>query len=700
MIRTIIQSEASECGLASLAMVFSAHGSELGIAELRRRFPLSLKGANLNDLIKVCDRTGFHARALRLDLAGLSKLRVPCILHWDLNHFVVLSSAGSKYITILDPAVGKRQMSLAEASQHFTGIALEVAPRADFKPEKAPSLVTLRQLTGPIRGLFTAIIQIVLLSLALQLFVIVSPFFMQWVVDQALIAEDKNLLATLALGFGLLVLVQVGTGLFRGWTITYLSSRLGLQWLGNVVSHAIYLPLDYFQKRHLGDITSRLASVQSIQRILTSSFIEAIIDGAMAIATLILMAVYSWKLACITFAAVCIYTLARMLVYRPMRDCTERQLIASANQQTYILETFRGMQSVKVSGIEALRLSVHQTLMGKTVDSDVQLSRMVVAFLNFRVLIFGLERIVVIWIGALLAMKSLFSIGMLIAYLAYKDQFAERAASLVDKWVDFRMLKLHGERLADLVLTPCDARAETYQTPRLEAAEVSVQNLAFRYSFGEPWVLQDVSFTIKDGESVAIIGPSGCGKTTLVKVLLGLLAPNEGSIRIGGFDLHKTGPENVRTMIGVVMQDDHLFSGTISENICLFSPESDIEQIESAAKLAAVHDEIMAMPMGYQTLIGDMGNSLSGGQKQRIMLARALYRRPRILILDEATSHLDVAKERLVNESVQNLRITKIIIAHRPETIASADRVVALEKGGRIREFMQPSHELTKKHIG
>lgn len=668
-------------------MVATAHGLNISLAELRRRFPLSLKGAKLSRIISIAQQLGFQTRPLRLDLESLCNLKLPCILHWDLNHFVVLDKVGKSMATILDPAFGKRVLNLAEFSDHFTGIALELTPSAEFKPQKATRSVSTRQLTGHIRGLWPTLTQILLLSVALQAFVILAPFYIQWVVDQALVSADKDLLTVLGLGFGLALLLQVAIGLLRGWSVVYLSSRLGLQWVGNVFVHAIRLPLDFFEKRHLGDVTSRMGSVQTIQKTLTNSFIEAIIDGLMAVVTLGLMLFYSWKLALITLIAVVLYFGIRAIAYRPVRDRTEQQLVAGAKQQTHLLETLRGMQSVKVAGLESLRRGTYDNLITETVNNDIRLARMGLGFNGLSQLVFGIERIAVIWIGALLTMQNVFSVGMLIAYLAYKDQFAARMSSLIDKWVDFRMLRLHGERLADVVLTPPEEGLGLPEVAVPESTAVAVEGLGFRYADGEPWVLKDCNLDIEDGESVAIVGASGCGKTTLVKLLLGLLKPTEGHIRIGGLDLHRTGPRNLRTMMGVVMQDDQLFAGSIAENIALFDQEFDQARIEHAAKLAAIHEEIMAMPMSYHSLIGDMGSSLSGGQKQRIILARALYRNPRLLILDEATSHLDVAKERLVNDAVKDLKLTKVIIAHRPETIARADRVLVMEGGRIVRDF-------------
>lgn len=687
--RAIVASEAAECGLASLAMVADAHGLRLGLAELRRRFSLSLKGAKLNQLINIAQQLGFSSRPLRLEMEDLGKLRLPCILHWDLNHFVVLAKVGKSTATILDPAVGERRLPLSEVSEHFTGVALELSPTTDFRPQKPAPAVSIRQLTGPVRGLWQALGLILSLSLALQVFVVLAPFYMQWVVDQVLVSADRNLLTVLGLGFGLAALLQVGIGLLRGWSVIYLSSRLGMQWMGNVFAHLLRLPLDYFEKRHMGDITSRMSSVQSIQRTLTTSFIEAIIDGLMAVVTLGMMLLYSWKLALVTLLAVALYLGIRAIAYRPVRDGTERQLVAAARQQTHLLESLRGMQSLKVGGGEPLRRSTYENLMAETINQEVRLARMGLGFNGASQLVFGIERIAVIWIGALLALNNVFSVGMLIAFLAYKDQFAQRMAALIDKWVEFRMLRLHGERLSDIVLSEPEDAAPLPEAPAPDSPRIEVENLSFRYAEGEPWVIKDCSFTVEPGESVAIIGASGCGKTTLVKLMLGLLRPTEGAIRIGGLDLQRTGPRNLRAIVGAVMQDDQLFGGSIADNIAGFDPHMNQPRIEAAARLAAVHEEITAMPMGYHSLIGDMGSSLSGGQKQRVILARALYRKPRLLFLDEATSHLDVMRERLVNEAVQRLKLTKVIVAHRPETINSADRVLVMDQG-RIAQELRP----------
>ena len=678
----ILQTEAAECGLASLAMVAAYHGYESDLSSLRRRFQLSLKGANLARLIDIAASLGLSARPLRVELEQLGELKLPCVLHWNMNHFVVLKRIAGGKLHIHDPALGERVFTPAEASPHFTGIALELAPNEAFKKQERPPHVGIGQLTGPMQGLVQSLLQILGLSLVLQLFLLLTPLYLQWTIDQALLSGDRSLLTMLAMGFLLVVLFQVGFSAVRSWAVVYLSNTISVQWNVRVLSHLLRLPQDWFEKRHLGDVVSRMSATQEIQRTLSTSFVEAVLDGMMALATLTMMLFYSTQLAVITLVAVVIYVLIRTLAYRALRVATEQQLVCEARQQSHLLETIRGVQSVKLTGSENLRRAGWQNLLVETINRDLHLSRLGIGFNSAASLVFGVERVIVIWAGAMLALDGVFSAGMLVAYIAYKDQFAQRANGLIDKWVEFRMLRMHGERLADIILTDPERRfAEEGEVAEPADASVEVKGLWFRYAEGEPWILKDCSFRVEDGESLAIVGASGCGKTTLVKLMLGLLAPTKGSIEVGGVDMGKLDGPAFRRFSAAVMQDDQLFAGSVAENIAFFATDLDQGRVEESAALAGVHEEIMAMPMGYNTLIGDMGTALSGGQKQRIILARALYREPRLLFLDEATSSLDVQRERLVNDAIKSMALTRIIIAHRPETISSADRVLRMSRG-------------------
>ncbi len=677
----LLQTEEAECGLACLAMVATHHGLKTDLPTLRKRFSLSLKGATMMDLTRMAGQLQLTPRALRAELEHLPQLQLPCVLHWDLNHFVVLVALRGSKAVLHDPARGIRRLSLPELSKHFTGVVLELTPTPEFRPRVERQSVTVRQLLGRVSGLKRSLFQIMALALALEVFMLLSPFFMQWVVDSVLVSADRDLLVTLGLGFTLLVLVQVATGAIRSWAVLYLSATLNLQWLSNVFAHLMRLPVVWFEKRHTGDVMSRFAAVEKIQQTLTTSFIEVVLDGLLVVLTLAMMAFYSVKLTLIALAGVTVYALLRWAFFRPLRDATEESIVHDAKADTHFLESLRGVQSIKLFNRQEERQGQYMNRAVDALNAHIVMRKLDLTLSVSHKLVFGLERVAVIWVGALLVLDRSFSVGMLFAFFAYKEQFALRVSGLIDKLVELRMLKLQGERLADIVLTAPEADVAASVDVDKLGAQLQLSGIRFRYSDGEPWVIDGLSLTIEPGESVAIAGPSGCGKTTLLKLMLGTLEAQAGEVRVGGLPLARLGARAWRDMIGTVMQDDQLFAGSIIDNISFFDAAPDNTWVEECARLAAVHEEIEAMPMGLHTLIGDMGTSVSGGQKQRILLARALYKRPRILFLDEATSALDVDRERLVNQAVRQLDLTRVIVAHRPETIATASRVIVLHEG-------------------
>ncbi len=677
----ILQTEAAECGLASLAMIARYHGHDVDLPSLRRRHSTSLKGANLARVMEMAARLGFETRPLRLELEELPALKTPCILHWDLNHFVVLEQANARGAVIHDPARGVLKLTNAEISKHFTGVALECTPGVDFKPVKARQSISLRTLTGKVRGLPGALVQIFVLALALEVFALVGPFYLQWVLDQVLISADKSLLMLLGIGFLLVALFQAAISAVRAWTITWLGAMLNVQWISNVFSHLLKLPLDWYEKRHVGDVVSRFGSMQTIQQTLTTGFVAAILDGIMASLTLVVLALYSIKLTLIVLAAFVLYAILRWFTYQPLRRAQEDQIVYSARQQTELLEAIRGAQTLKLFNQQQPRSARYTNAVVETVNRNIAMQRLNIAFQTGNQFIFGIEKVALIWLAAVLVLDGTFTAGMLVAFAAYADQFVIRAASLIDKGIEFRMLRLHAERVADIALTAPGKHVDAAWSGPMPEASIEVCNVSFRYAEGEPWILKDCSLTIPAGESVALIGPSGCGKTTLAKIILGLLEPQEGEVLYGGIDIRRLGLARYRSQVGAVMQDDQLFAGSIADNIAFFDPETSPLKLEVAARLAAIHDDIMAMPMGYQSLVGDMGSALSGGQKQCLLLARALYRKPALLVLDEATSHLDIERERQVNAAVNRMQITRIVIAHRPETIASAQRALLIANG-------------------
>lgn len=695
-----LQSEAAECGLACLAMVFAHHNKPTDLFELRRKFGAGLKGQTLRALIQHADASGFTTRSLRLEIEELSQLALPCIVHWDLNHFVVLKKVSRKSVTVLDPAVGERRLSLEEVSLHFTGVALELTPNVELEVQSSTAKrLGLKSLTGRVSGLGRSLAQIFVVATVLELFAIVAPLLQQMVLDDVLSSGNRDLLTVMVLGFGLLMSIQASISLARSWMVMVLGQTLYLQWTSNVFSHLVRLPVTFFERRHLGDITSRFGAVHDIQRILTNAAIEAVLDGLMAVAALAMMVIYAPTLASVTIGAVTLYGALRWVSYGPFRNAMAERLVVAAKENTYFLETLRAMAPLKLFGREDERRARWQNLIVEVQNRDVRTAIMGMTFGTANTFIFGVENLVVLWLGAKLILDGItaggassgtgITVGMLFAYLSYKGQFTARLSSLINYAVELKMLNLHAERLADICLEPPEkdevpANALDHMPPSIE-----LRSVGFRYGEGDPWVLKNVTFKVEAGENVAVVGASGAGKTTLLKIALGLLAPTEGEVLYGGIPVRQLGLQNVRRHIGTVMQDDVLLSGSLADNIAFFDVQPDHARIEACAQMAQLHADIVRMPMGYHTLVGDLGSGLSGGQKQRLLLARALYKNPRILALDEATSHLDLANERAVTAAIAHMQLTRLIIAHRPETIAGAQRVVQIvptPQGGQLME--------------
>lgn len=685
MARTVpvlVQTEASECGLVCVAMILGAYGQSIDLPTLRTRHPMSLKGATLKHVMSIASRSGLVSRPLRADLHEIDELHLPCILHWEFNHFVVLTRVSGDNVTIHDPATGKRVLKREQVSRSFTGVALELSPGPEFKEVEEKRTISLRALTGHITGFKRSLLQLLSLSLAIQVMTVVGPLLTQGIIDHVLVSRDGNLLYLIAIALAFLLVFKSVITLVRSLATIHLSMQLSLQWTGNVLRHLLRLPASYFEKRHLGDITSRMGSVGAIQGFLTTSAISVVLDGLLAITTVVVMFVYSKMLLLVSVLALLVYLAIRLSTYEMFKRANEEQLIRGAKQSSHLLETLRGIQSIRTNAVEDRRHASWLNLAVDTQNQAVYVAKLGMAYGFVNGLVFGLERIAVIVLGALLVMENKFSIGMLVAYLSYREQFSARVSSLVDTLIGWKMLRLHGERLADIVL------AEPEERPGLSGqgvipAEPSIEfrEVSFRYGEEEPWVLDRCSFYVEPGASVAISGPSGCGKSTLVKVLLGLLKPTAGKVLVGGVEVTKLGSAALRGMVSSVLQEDHLFAGSIAENVALGFDVRDMDRIIEVCSKAGIHDEIAAMPMGYHTLVGDMGTTLSGGQKQRILLARALYRDPRILVMDEATSHLDVRRERAVSAEIARLKVTRLVIAHRPETLASCDIILSMESG-------------------
>lgn len=678
----VLQTEVAECGLACLAMVAGFYGHDIDLGTLRRRFSVSLKGLSLFDLTRVASGLFLAARPLRVELHELSKLRTPCILHWELRHYVVLEKVTAKGAYIHDPAHGRRLVSLKELSDCFTGVALELWPAEGFERRTEKERIRLGDLFRRITGLKRALFQIFALSLCLEAIALLSPIGSQIIFDEVIVASDRDFLTLVALGLGVLVVLQLVFGLARSWAVLIMGTNLNLQWTTALFDHLLRLPLSWFEKRHVGDVVSRFGSLGRIQSALTTDMVSAVLDGIMTIGAFVMMVLYGGWLTVVALMALLLHLALRVAAYHPYRAANEAAIIQGAKEDSHFIETIRGIASIKTMDLHDRRRGAWLTLLVNAINADLRIKKLDMLFGVIGTFLATADGIVMLILGTRSVMDGAMTVGMLIAFLAYKDQLVSRLGALIDLAISLKMLTLHTERIADIALTPPEATPAQPVAPMQILTEHSlplrVEDVHYSYGEGLPKVLNGISLMIDPGECIAITGPSGCGKTTLLKIMAGLIEPTGGKVLIGDMVISQMGLANYRRHVATVLQDDQLFAGTITENISCFDPHADQQWIEECARLVAMRDEIIAMPMRYDSLIGDMGSSLSGGQKQRLFLARALYRRPSILFLDEATSALDDANERRINAAISSLNISRILVAHRPSTIAQASRRIEL----------------------
>jgi len=683
----VISAELAECGLACLVMVGQWHGHEIDLNGLRQRFSLSLTGTTLRGLMGIADQLSLTSRALRVDVASLSKVAAPAILHWDLNHFVVLKSAADGRFVIHDPARGARTLSGEEMSRHFTGVVLELTPAANFHPVAAAAPMRLSGLWSRMTGFWSTALQVLALSLALQIVAFAAPFQIQLVVDHAIGQTDENLLTVLAIGFGGLIVLQAVIEALRAWALQLFGSMLTFQMVGNLIRHLLRLPADFFEKRHVGDILSRIGSTSAIQDALTRGVVTALIDGIMALIAALILFLYSPPLALIVVGSLLGVLALSAALFPAMRARTEERLMASAREQSHLMETVRAATVIKLMGGEAERESAWRNLYASVINATVSIGKLQVSLGFLQSLIVGLQTVLVIYFGARAILDAQgFSVGMLLAFLSLRQTFSDRAVSFVNQAIQFRFLRLHLERIGDIAGATPEAGPAAGAATFAVSGGLEARALSFRYGATDPLVLDGVNLTIAPGDFIAITGPSGGGKSTLFKLLLGLCAPTSGEIRLDG---QPASPERWRvwrTWSGVVSQDDRLLSGSIADNIAFFDPEMSMPRVVAAARATRIDDEIRHMPMQYQTMVGDMGSTLSGGQKQRLLLARALYRQPSMLFLDEGTANLDEATEAAIADFVASLPITRVVVAHSPALIRRATRVLHVERG-QVREI-------------
>jgi ATP-binding cassette subfamily B protein RaxB len=680
----VAASELNECGLACLASISEYFDGPFSLADIRRMSPDSGRGETLLDLRDVAERMGLAARGLRVSLDALPALATPAILHWDMNHFVVLEQVTSSGIVIMDPAAGRVTVPWSEVDKSFTGVALEAKVSAHWRRRSGRAKkVSVLDFVGPLSRWKTDIGLIVALSLLLEVLVLVVPMQLRLSIDTALQGGDRRLIWALAAAFALVVLLQTCVSVVRAWAVAVFGTRVGYELKDRFVRSLHLKSARFFLKHHSADILSRSHSVDMIQHMVTAELLQALLDLVMSLAIVVLLFAMVPILALVVVFFGVVNLTATGGLRRAAMEVSRRSLRVGAAADSLFLENARAARAIRLFGKESVRTSVWRNKFVDLTNLALADQRLMLFSAQAARLATGLGNVALIAVGTYLVLAKSITLGTMLMVFMLSVFLVERIDNCVRYVMELRRVQTHAERIDDVMSDEEGARSAEPMLPfgvgPGEGVSVQLRDVWFRYSETGPWLLKGASFTIEPGESVAIVGPSGCGKTTLMNLMLGQLEPSQGEVLINGRDVRTIRSSDLARVIGTVMQDDMLFQGTVAENISFFAAPIDMQRVMEVAQRANIAQDIEAMPMRYYSLLAEAATDISGGQRQRLFIARALYHEPKILFLDEATSHLDSHSEQLVNRAITAMEITRVLIAHRETTIATADRVLALD---------------------
>jgi len=690
----IRQSEVSECGLACLGMIATFNGKTFDLPSLRRRFPVSIQGATLNDLIRIAQAMEFRARALRVELDGLKDVRLPAILHWDFAHFVVLKSISRNHVIIHDPALGERKVSLAELSASFTGVALELTPAPEFKREKNVQRIRLLEIFRQTTGVTVPLLQVLAFSLIIQAIALIIPFYSQLAIDKVVPVGDTGLLRVLALGFGIFYVLDPVVTWMRARLVIYVSMQLSAQLTANMVRALLALPLPFFEKRSIGDVLTRLEAAERLRELLSEGFVAILVDSLLAVLTLAMMFYYAPTLAVVVIVMTVLMAAIRLGFVPILQRLVNDQLQKQGSEQSELIETMRGITSIKFAQKELERESIWNRAFTGMVNSAAKLGLAQSNFELMRHLVQNVGYVLVVYlgIGFVIDPTNTFTVGAFFAFMSYQSMFFSRVESFLGQMIEFSMTRVHLERLSEIVFEEPEPKVSELHQVLQQAFKLQLDEVSYSFEADGRPLLQNISASVNEGDRIAIYAPSGTGKTTLLKLLTGIYTPNGGTITMNGTRITKTEMTLLRSQAAAVLQDDYLFKGSIVDNITFFDTEPDLERVMGCADLACVHEEIMSMPMNYESFVGEMGTSLSQGQQQRVLIARALYQGKPLLVLDEGTANLDAENEKRLLENLVKIGVTVIFAAHSKNvadyathiwTIGSDKKLVVQKTGNR-----------------
>ena len=673
----VLQSERDECAIASLTMIARYFGHEVELADLRRLYTHVEHGPSLRSILSLSGSIGLLARPVRLSIADIRRLRLPAILHWEFEHFVVLTDRKRRGVVVHDPAVGRRYISNEELRRSFTGVAVEFTRAGNFRRLRSSRSGAVIEFLRSVRGLGRYLGAMLALLLITQVLSLVPPVAMQLLVDEIVLGQDTDWLYRIVGGVALVMLATVIIDTMRRRIAVYVGMRFAVDTTTSVIDHLLRLRVDAVERRSTGDLISRVNSLQPIRKVITETGLHAVVQCTVIVTTLALMAAYDFRLTALAIATLAVGAVFQHALLRRTQTLNLEAVVASAKANNSLIDSLRSYPSVSALGIAACRLGHWRRHFSTATDARTRIAQLGVFSVAGHGLLHTAEQALFLAMGIAGVVDKRLTLGVLFAFMSLRGRLIGAAAECMAAMRELYLLRQHVDRVGEILIedAECQDSSPTYRN-RLEG-RIGCEALSYAYP-GGPTILDGVDCRIEPGEWVAICGVSGTGKSTFLRLLATILNPCSGRLSFDGLDVTLWDRDELRRQFGVVQQTDRLLEGSVADNISGFDDTPDLDGIREAASLACVWEDLQVLPMNVHTPLADGGSGLSGGQVQRILLARALYRSPQILFLDEATSHLDGETERRVLDNLASLGKTVVSVSHRRAAIARSDRTLSL----------------------